>query len=97
MKFRKIDTIIIIVLIVISTLFLYKADYVSSFLPSDNQTSPYTDDNTIIALPRWNSNSAKLFYSCVSTDVSAEDEGVHFNELRTSRECGILTLFLTTV
>lgn len=87
MKFRKIDTVIIVVLIVVSTLFLYKADYVSSFLPSANQTLPYTANNTITTiLPVKLPTPPNSLIPAYRRDVSAEDEGVHFNELRISRE-----------
>lgn len=87
MKFRKIDTIIIVLLLVVSPLFLYKADYVTSFLPSDHQTLPETGNNTIpttqpVELP-IPPNSLVPAYR---RDVSAEDEGVHFNELHICRE-----------
>jgi len=89
MKFRKIDTIIIVALIIVTTLFLYKADYVSvsSFLSSDDQTPPVTSNNTMTPLPPVKlpipPNSLIPAYR---RDVSPEDEGVHFNELRISRE-----------
>jgi hypothetical protein len=89
MKFRKIDTIIIVVLIVVSTFFLYKADYVSvsSFLPSDDPTPPETNNNTITPLPPVKlPTPPNSLIPAYRRDVSAEDEGVHFNELRICRE-----------
>jgi predicted secreted hydrolase len=87
MKFRKIDTIIIVALVVVSTLFLYKADYISSFLPSDDQTPPDTGDNTTTPLPPVKlPTPPNSLIPAYRRDVSSEDEGVHFNELRISRE-----------
>ncbi|DAC73119.1 MAG TPA: hypothetical protein DSN98_01560 [Thermoplasmata archaeon] len=87
MKFRKIDTIIIVALIVISTLFFYKADYISSFLPSDGQTPQDSGDNTTTILPPVKLPTPPTsLIPAYRRDVSAQDEGVHFDELRISRE-----------
>jgi hypothetical protein len=94
MKFRKIDTIIIVALIVVSTLFLYKADYMSSFLPSDNQTPPDAGDNTTTTLSREKlPTPPNSLIPAYRRDVSSEDEGLHFNELRISREWWYFNVF----
>jgi predicted secreted hydrolase len=87
MKFKKTDTIIIVALIVISTLFLSKADYISSILP-DIHTSPSGNNNTTITPlpPEKILTPPTSLVPAYRRDVSAADEGVHFNELRISRE-----------
>jgi predicted secreted hydrolase len=87
MKFKKTDTIIIVALIVISTLFLSKADYISYILPDVHTSPPGNNNTTTTPLP-----PEKIFTPPTSLlpayrrDVSAADEGVHFSELRISRE-----------
>ncbi len=86
MKFKKIDTIIVVALILITTLFLVKAEYISSLLPGAPVPSG-NNTTTVTPLP-----PVKLpipptsIIPAYRRDVSAEDEGVHFNELRISRE-----------
>ena len=89
MKFSKIDTCIIVVLIVVTALFFYKADYVSvdSFLASETETLPVTNNNTVTPLqPVTLPTPPDSLIPAYRRDVSAEDEGVHFNELRICRE-----------
>jgi predicted secreted hydrolase len=83
-KFRKIDAIIIVALLVVTTLFLYKADYISSFFPGQEPTPPDEENETTppVKLP----TPPTSFIPAYRRDVSPEDEGVHFNELRISRE-----------
>jgi predicted secreted hydrolase len=86
MKFKKIDTVIIIVLIVVSMVFFYKADYISSILPTVH-TSPLGNNTTVTPLPPVELPTPPTsLIPAYRRDVSAEDEGVHFNELRISRE-----------
>lgn len=86
MKFKKTDTIIIVVLLVISTIFLSKADYISTILP-DVYTSPPGENTTETPLlPEQISTPPTSLVPAYRRDVSAVDEGVHFNALRTSRE-----------
>ena len=85
MKLRKIDTIIIVALIVVSTLFLYRADYISSILPNnhssgDNNTTTTPLPPEILPIPPTS------LIPAYRRDVSAADEGVHFSELRVARE-----------
>jgi predicted secreted hydrolase len=87
MKLKKIDTIIIVVLIVVSTLFLYRADYISSILPNVHTPSPGNNNTTATPLPPEQVPTPPTsFLPAYRRDVSSEDEGVHFNELRISRE-----------
>jgi predicted secreted hydrolase len=87
MKFKKIDTIIIAVLIVATTLFLVKADYISMILPNVHTNPPGTDNTTVTPLPiEQDPTPPTSLVPAYRRDVSPEDEGVHFNDLRTSRE-----------
>jgi predicted secreted hydrolase len=87
MKFKKTDTIIIIVLIIISTLFLSKADYISYILPDVHTSPPGNNNTTATPLPPEEILTPPTsLIPAYRRDVSTEDEGVHFNELRTSRE-----------
>jgi predicted secreted hydrolase len=87
MNLKKIDAIIIVALIVVSALFFYRADYISSILQRVHPLSPANNTTAVTPLP-----PVQLFTPPTSLlpsyrrDVSAEDEGVHFNELRISRE-----------
>jgi predicted secreted hydrolase len=86
MKFKKTDTIIIVVLLVISTIFLSKADYISTILP-DVHTSPPGDNTTETPLPPEQIETPPTsLIPAYRRDVSAADEGVHFDALRISRE-----------
>jgi predicted secreted hydrolase len=87
MKLKKIDTIIIVALIVVSTLFFYRADYLSSILPSVHTSPPGSNTTTNTSLPVLQIPTPPTsFLPAYRRDVSAEDEGVHFSELRVSRE-----------
>jgi predicted secreted hydrolase len=87
MKFKKIDTIIIVVLIVATTLFLAKADYISIILPDVHTNPPGKNNTTVTPLPLEQVLTPPTsLIPAYRRDVSAEDEGVHFNDLRTSRE-----------
>jgi predicted secreted hydrolase len=87
MKFKKMDTIIIVALIVVSTLFFYKADYISSILPDVHTSSPGNNTTTVTPLPPIQLPTPPTsLIPAYRRDVSAVDEGVHFNELRISRE-----------
>jgi predicted secreted hydrolase len=84
MKFRKIDTIIIVALIVVSTLFLYKADYISPLLPDDHTTPPDTVNQTLPPVKVLTPPTSLI--PAYRRDVSPEDEGVHFDQIWVSRE-----------
>jgi predicted secreted hydrolase len=87
MKFKKMDTIIIVALIVVSTLFFYKADYISSILPDVHTSPPGNNTTTVTPLPPVQLPTPPTsLIPAYRRDVSAADEGVHFNELRISRE-----------
>jgi len=87
MKFRKFDTIIIVVLIVATTLFLAKADYISIILPNVHTNSPGKNTTTVTPLPPEPVYTPPTsLIPAYRRDVSASDEGVHFSDLRTSRE-----------
>ena len=87
MKLKKIDAIIIVALIVVSTFFFYRADYISSILPNVHTLSPGSNGTAPTPLPPVQPPTPPTsLLPALRRDVSAEDEGVHFNELRISRE-----------
>ena len=92
MKFKKIDTIIIVALIVVSTLFFYKADYISAILP-DVHTSPPGNNTTVVTPlpPEKLPTPPTSLLPAFRRDVSIEDEGAHFSKLRISREWWFFT------
>lgn len=87
MKIKQIDTIIIVVLIVVTMLFLVRADYISSILP-DVHTSPPGDNTTVVTplLPEKLPTPPTSLIPAYRRDVSAVDEGAHFSKIRVSRE-----------
>ena len=87
MKFKKIDTIIIVVMIVATTFFLVKADYISIILPDVHMNPPGKNNTTVTPLPIDQVPAPPTsLIPAYRRDVSPDDEGVHFNDLRTSRE-----------
>jgi hypothetical protein len=87
MKFKKIDTVIIVVLIVTTSLFLVKADYISSILPDVHTSPPGNDNVTVTPLPPEKPPTPPTsLIPAFRRDVSPVDEGVHFSKLRISRE-----------
>ena len=87
MKFKKIDTIIIVVLILATALFLVKAEYISSILSPVHTSPPGKNNTTVTPLPPVQLPTPPTsIIPAYRRDVSAADEGVHFNELRISRE-----------
>ena len=85
LKFKKIDAIIVVILIVASLLFLYKAGYISPFLPEDDEeVSPPESDNE--TSPPTGPTPPASFIPSYRRDVSPEDEGVHYDRFRISRE-----------
>ena len=83
MKFKKIDTIIIVVLIVSTTLFLVKADYISMILPNVHTNPPGKNGTTVTPLPIEQIPAPPTsLVPAYRRDVSPEDEGVHFDDLR---------------
>ncbi|MFA5102255.1 MAG: hypothetical protein WC525_03810, partial [Candidatus Thermoplasmatota archaeon] len=96
MKFKKIDTIIIVVLIVSTTLFLVKADYISTILPYVHTSPPGKNNTTVTPLPPEQTLTPPTsLVPAYRRDVSPTDEGVHFNELRISREWWYFTAVFT--
>lgn len=87
MKFKKIDTIIIVVLIVFTTLFFYKVDYISAVLPNVHTSPPRDNTTTVTPLPPEQLLTPPTsLIPAYRRDVSTQDEGAHFNTLRISRE-----------
>lgn len=87
MKFKKIDTIIIVVLIVVSTIFFYKADYIPTILPDVHTSPPGGNNTTVMPLPPEKLPTPPTsLIPAYRRDVSTEDEGAHFSKLRVSRE-----------
>lgn len=87
MKIKKIDTVIIVVLIVVTSLFLVKADYISSILPDVHTPAPGDDNVTVTPLPPEKQPTPPTsLIPAFRRDVSLVDEGAHFSKLRISRE-----------
>ena len=83
-KLKKIDAIIVVALIVVAGLFLYRAGYIS--LPLlDGKVSPPEDENVTTPPPEIPTPPTS-FMPSFRRDVSPEDEGVHYDKIRISRE-----------
>ena len=82
-QLKKLDILIVIILIVASVLFLYKAGYISPTPPDDDDSTPDEDNETM--LPPTPTPPAS-FIPSYRRDVSPEDEGVHFDRIRICRE-----------
>jgi len=85
MRLRKIDVIVVVVLLVVSAMVVWKAGYLTPLLqpsPPSSSTTPGNQAMVPIVLP---TPPASLIPSS-RRDVSAADEGVHFDDLRVSRE-----------
>jgi len=85
MILRKIDAVIIVVLLVVSTIVLYKAGYIAPILLPGHSTLPTTPENNATVPMVLPTPPASLIPS-YRRDVSAVDEGIHFDDLRVSRE-----------
>jgi predicted secreted hydrolase len=85
MILRKIDAIIIVVLLVVSMLVLYKAGYIAP-MPSPEHSSPQTPPETNTTMPMVLPTPPASLIPSYRRDVSAADEGIHFDDLRVSRE-----------
>jgi hypothetical protein len=79
---RKIDVIIIIALIIIASIFLYRAGYIAP-QTIEPDISPSDEDEESLPPPI---PPESLAIPSFLRAVSAEDEGVHFDRLRISRE-----------
>jgi hypothetical protein len=87
-RLRTVDVCIVIALLVVSTGFLYKADYLAPLFPSSNPSVPPVDSNTSVPtqLPPTS------LVPSVRRDVSGDDEGGHFDSLRVTREWWYFTV-----
>jgi len=83
LQLRKFDAIIIVVMIVAAGLFFYKSGYIDSILPPVGPTPP--DENTTEP-PVEQPLPPTSLMPAYRRDVSPEDEGVHFDTLRVTRE-----------
>ncbi|MFH1100754.1 MAG: hypothetical protein V1726_01795 [Methanobacteriota archaeon] len=80
---KKIDILILIIVIIVASLFFYRAGYINPFPPT--QPHPPDSDNTTTP-PEEIPTPPASFISSNRRDVSAEDEGVHYDRIRISRE-----------
>ena len=83
-KLKKIDAIIVVALIVVAGLFLYRAGYISLPLFDGEVTPP--DDENVTTPPPEIPTPPNSFIPSFRRDVSPEDEGVHYDKIRISRE-----------
>ena len=87
LKLNKIDAIIVAALIVIAGVFLYKAGYFENVEPIDDMDDiPETPGNDTAPPDEELPSPPASFIPSYRRDVSPEDEGVHFDQLRISRE-----------
>ena len=85
MILRKVDAVIIVVLIVVSTIVLCKAGYLAPLLTPEH-SSPHTTPETSTTIPTVLPTPPASLIPSYRRDVSAADEGIHFDDLRVSRE-----------
>ncbi len=85
MILRKLDAVIIVVLIVVSTIVLYKAGYIAPLLTPEH-ASPDAPPETNTPVPMVLPTPPASLIPSYRRDVSATDEGIHFDDLRVSRE-----------
>ena len=81
-KFKKLDVIIVTILIIVAGLFLYKAGYLQP-TPPDDATPPDAENDTA---PPPLPTPPTSFIPSYRRDVSPEDEGVHYDTIRVCRE-----------
>lgn len=84
LKLKKIDAIIVVALIIVAGLFLAKAGYIS--LPLLESEKPPPDDENLTSPPPEIPTPPTSFIPSYRRDVSPDDEGVHYDKIRTSRE-----------
>ncbi len=85
LQLKKIDALIVATLIVVSGLFLYKAGYIEPMIPpppTPVQPTPDKPTNISVDLPL----PPTSIIPSTRRDVSPNDEGVHYHELRIERE-----------
>ena len=83
-RLKKIDALIVIILLVVAGLVLHKVGYVELPLPIDDVTPP--DDVNVTPPPPEIPTPTTSFIPSYRRDVSPEDEGVHFDRIRICRE-----------
>lgn len=83
-RFKKIDAIILVALIIIAGFFLVKGGYVSPPPIIDDDTPPEDDNET--SPPPELPTPPTCFIPSYRRDVSPEDEGVHYDKIRITRE-----------
>ena len=88
---NKLNVIILVIVIVLSSLFFYKAGYIFPSPPDDTQPPDSTNTTT----PPDEVPPPTSFFPSTRRDVSAEDEGEHFNRLRINREWWYYTALFT--
>jgi len=84
LRFKKIDAIIVVALITVAGLFLYKAGYFISSPPPNDLPPPDNGNETVT--PEEIFTPPTSFIPSYRRDVSPEDEGVHYDKIRISRE-----------
>lgn len=82
-QLKKIDTIIVVALIVVSGLFLVKAGYVSLPIFGEEET---TEEENVTSQPPELPTPPNSFIPSFRRDVSPDDEGVHYDKIRITRE-----------
>ena len=83
-KLKKIDAIIVVALIVVAGIFLYKAGYIS--LPLFEPKDTPEDEVNITTPPPKIPTPPNSFIPSFRRDVSPDDEGVHYDKIRITRE-----------
>jgi predicted secreted hydrolase len=84
LQLKKIDAIIVVALIVVSGLFLARAGYIS--LPFFEEETTSDEDDNITSLPPEIPTPPNSFIPSFRRDVSPDDEGVHYDKIRITRE-----------
>jgi len=81
-RLRTIDVCIVVGLLVVSTAFLYRADYLAPLLPSSDPVVPPVNGNTTVPV----ATPPMSLIPSSRRDVSGDDEGLHFDSVRVTRE-----------
>jgi predicted secreted hydrolase len=83
-KLKKIDAIIVVALLIIAGFFLGKAGYIS--IPLLEPEEPPPKEQNITSPPPDVLTPPNSFIPSFRRDVSPDDEGVHYDKIRISRE-----------
>ena len=83
-KLKKIDAIIVVALILVTGIFLSKAGYIS--LPLFESEGPPQNEGNVTTPPIKIPTPPASFIPSFRRDVSPDDEGVHYDKIRTARE-----------